>query len=283
MDQIARSFVAYLSRIRHVTLKRSTSVQIESFPNRNRPALCSSCAAVKTDAFSIEPAGVRVGNNQNALMPTARCLMVILAAGFPLVAAPALAQDNEVGFSTNVIRRSTASDPVLEARMSQPATSLKREAAVIPQAPEGVMDLKFGELFKPVGPRGLEHSDRLRGLDGKRVRMLGYMVKQSRPMPWTFLLSPVPVTLHETEYGFAEDMPATVLHVFTPRNATPIVPFTPGLMLLTGTLSVGNKEEPDGRVSTVRLTLDPPTPDQRAAMVQAARSSQTISTNAAIR
>ena len=36
------------------------------------------------------------------------------------------------------------------------------------------------------------------------------------------------------------------------------VPHTPGLLLLTGTLSVGNKPEPDGRISTVRLTLDQP-------------------------
>ena len=32
----------------------------------------------------------------------------------------------------------------------------------------------------------------------------------------------------------------------------------PGLMLLTGTLSVGHHEETDGRVSVVRLALDPP-------------------------
>jgi hypothetical protein len=38
------------------------------------------------------------------------------------------------------------------------------------------------------------------------------------------------------------------------------VPYTPGLMLLTGTLSVGNRPEPDGRISLVRLELDPPSP-----------------------
>lgn len=210
-------------------------------------------------------------------------MMLILAASFSLVAPSALAQETEAAPSTNAIRRTTSQPAVLEARASRPTPSDRREAAAIPPAPDGVTDLKFGELFKPVGPRGLEHSDKLRSLNGKRVRLLGYMVKQSRPMPWTFLLSPVPVTLHETEYGFAEDMPSTVVHVFTPRNATPIVPFTPGLMLLTGTLSVGNKEEPDGRVSTVRLTLDPPTPEQRAAMKQSSRPSITISTNAVVR
>jgi len=38
------------------------------------------------------------------------------------------------------------------------------------------------------------------------------------------------------------------------------VPYVPGLMLLTGTLSVGNMAEPDGRISVARLALDPPEP-----------------------
>jgi hypothetical protein len=34
------------------------------------------------------------------------------------------------------------------------------------------------------------------------------------------------------------------------------LPHTPGLLLLTGRLELGSREEPDGRVSTVRLVLD---------------------------
>jgi hypothetical protein len=96
-----------------------------------------------------------------------------------------------------------------------------------------------------------------------------------------FLLSPVPVTLHEKEYGLAEDMPATIVHVTTQKNATPIVPYTPGLLLLTGTLSIGNREEAGGRISSVRLALDPPTPGQRAALNQLAHGQSSLSTNAA--
>ena len=91
------------------------------------------------------------------------------------------------------------------------------------------------------------------------------------------------MTLHEDEYGFAEDSPAAILHVITQRNPTPIVPFTPGLLLLTGTLSLGNREEPDGRLSSVRLALDPPAPEQRAALDELARSKTSLSTNTAPR
>jgi hypothetical protein len=38
------------------------------------------------------------------------------------------------------------------------------------------------------------------------------------------------------------------------------------MLLLTGTLNLGTREEADGRISSVRLVLDPPTPDQRKAL-----------------
>lgn len=166
---------------------------------------------------------------------------------------------------------------------SSPARLQPKPALVeLPPPPSGVTDLKFSEFFKqPVGPRGLEYTDKIRNLDGEKVRILGYMVKQTAPVPWTILLSPVPITLHEKEHGFAEDLPPTVVHVSVERSATPIVPHTPGLLLLTGRLGLGNRDEPDGRISTVRLKLDPPTSEQRKALAAFAGNVQTISTNTA--
>lgn len=166
-----------------------------------------------------------------------------------------------------------------------PATSSRPtgvEAAALPPLPPDVTELRFGEFYKPIGARGIEFTDKLRNLDGRRVRIMGYMVRQTQPVPWQFLLAPVPLTLHEREYGFAEDMPATLLHVTVERNLTPILPHTPGPLLLTGTLGVGNREEPDGRVSSVRLALDPPTPDQRKILSALAGGSKPISTNAPV-
>jgi len=215
-------------------------------------------------------------------MQAARPIALTLATGIILAAAHAPAQVPETNQPASANRRvAHPGQTVVRATRAAPSSAaFATNPAAIPPAPSGVTDLKFSELFQPIGPRGLEYSDKLRALDGRRVRLLGNMVKQSRPLPWTLLLSPVPVTLHETEYGFAEDLPANVVHVFTERNATPLVPFTPGLLLLTGTLSVGNREEPDGRVSAVRLALDPPTPEQRAARAQLSRLVPTVSTNA---
>jgi len=131
-------------------------------------------------------------------------------------------------------------------------------APELPPVPEGVTHLDFASFFKrPVGPKGMEIAEEVRALNGKRVRLLGYMVNQANPSPWKILLSPVPVTTREKEYSYADDLPPNVVHVFLPRDPHPIRPHSPGLFLLTGRFEVGNQEEADGRVSVFRLHLDP--------------------------
>lgn len=129
----------------------------------------------------------------------------------------------------------------------------------LPPLPVGVVDLRFGDFFvRPVGTRGLELTEKLRGLDGRRVRILGYMVQQEEPPPGRLLLAPMPAQIHEHDNGLAEDLPAAMVFVSVPTSPDAAVPFVPGLMLLSGTLSVGGRSEPDGRISLVRLALDPP-------------------------
>ena len=158
----------------------------------------------------------------------------------------------------------------LQATNHVPAAAAVPEKSELPTAPEGVTDLSFQEIYRtPVGPLGLEFSEKARGLIGKKVRILGHMVKQTQPVPWAFLLSPLPMKLHEREYGFCEDLPAQTIHVFMQKNSTPVVPFTPGFLLLTGTLELGAREEADGRISYARLQLDPPTAEQRKILTAA--------------
>ena len=144
---------------------------------------------------------------------------------------------------------------------AQPGEQVQPIAEAVPPRPADVTELKFTEFFvSPIGERGLTLTDKLRGLDGKRVRILGYMARQEQPVPGMFLFNAIPVRLNEEHYGLADDLPAATLFVFVPRNRDQVVPPTPGLMLLTGTLSVGNREEADGRISTVRLALEMPEP-----------------------
>jgi len=123
--------------------------------------------------------------------------------------------------------------------------------------PLGVTDLKFRDFFKmPVGPGGLEPSTKLLGLNGNRVRVVGYMAQQESPSTGAFILSPIPVTMGDEDESFADDLPPSALFVHLEGSGS-VVPFIPGLLKLTGILNVGSQEESDGRVSSVRLLLDP--------------------------
>jgi len=129
----------------------------------------------------------------------------------------------------------------------------------LPPLPRGVTELKFSEFFvTPVGPGGLVFAEKLTGLEGKRVRLIGYMVEQDHGVPGKFLLAAIPLHLHEHDSALADDLPAAVVHVTVPTCRDRAVPYARGLMMLTGTLSVGPRDEADGRVSLVRLALDPP-------------------------
>jgi hypothetical protein len=144
-------------------------------------------------------------------------------------------------------------------RAAQASRLRAADVSKIPPLPAGVTELKFNEFFvSPVGPRGLELTEKLRELDGQKVRILGYMAHREAQPPGVFLLTPFPVQVHDHDNGLAEDFPASVVQVSVPTLREQPVPYAPGLMLLTGTLSLGNRPEPDGRVSLVRLELDPP-------------------------
>ena len=127
----------------------------------------------------------------------------------------------------------------------------------LPAAPKGVVDLEFRELLcGPVGARGLVLTEKASSLNGKKVHLIGYMVRQEHATPGLFLLAPVPVQLHQDHYGLADDLPLSTIYVSIPTKPSALIPFKPGPLAITGTLRVGSKEELDGRISIFRLELD---------------------------
>src|SRR6185295_12738423 len=107
---------------------------------------------------------------------------------------------------------------------------------------------------------GLEPTEQLRSLDGQRVRMLGYMVRQEKLTPGVFLFAAIPAQIHEHDNGLADDLPPATVRVAVPTCRGKPVPFAPDLLALTGTLHLGNRAKSDGRVTFARLELDPPRP-----------------------
>lgn len=142
--------------------------------------------------------------------------------------------------------------------------------AVLPVLPASTQVLRFEQFFRmPVGPRGLEPTPTLLALNGQRVRLFGYMVLHDSPSPGVFLLSPVPVTLAEQADGAADDLPPAVVTVSLPKALSGrVAPYVPGILMLEGILGVGDRDEPDGRRSLVRLQLDWPVTPPASGVLQ---------------
>jgi hypothetical protein len=124
--------------------------------------------------------------------------------------------------------------------------------------PAGVTELKFRDVFElPVGPKGLQPTDKLLSLDGKRVRIVGYMAQQHAPSKGVFLLSPLPVLLGDEDESLADDLPASAILIELPKSRDVPIPPLPGLLQLTGTLRVGMRTDPaSGRATPAQLVLD---------------------------
>jgi hypothetical protein len=124
--------------------------------------------------------------------------------------------------------------------------------------PSGVSELKFQDVFKlPIGPKALEPTEKLRGLDGRRVRIVGYMVQQESPAVDAFLLSPLPVMLGDEDESLADDLPPSTIRVELPTTRGAVIPNLPGLLQLTGVLHVGMRADAaSGRATPAQLVLD---------------------------
>ena len=118
-------------------------------------------------------------------------------------------------------------------------------------------ELLFKEFFNlPIGSKGFEQSAKLTSANGQTVRITGYMVQQEVPHLGRFMLSPRPVQMSEHADGEADDLPAALVTVYLDDAQKDwLIPYTRGLLSITGHLSVGRLEETDGRVSWVRLVL----------------------------
>jgi len=127
---------------------------------------------------------------------------------------------------------------------------------VLPAAAEDAPFLTFRDFFRlPIGPRGLEPTERLLSLRDQHVRVQGYMVKEDEPQPGMFMLTPAPVALGELADGPADYLPAATLFVHV-RGENNAIPYRPGLWTVSGILRLGAWPEANGHVSYVRLIVD---------------------------
>jgi hypothetical protein len=140
---------------------------------------------------------------------------------------------------------------VLGAEPTSMAAGGPAQAAPAPDLPT----LRLAGLVEN-GPAGLGASSRARALAGRRVRLLGYMVRMEEPEPGGFWLAPHPVNCDEGGGGTGDLPPDAVRVVFrSPRDPLGHVD---GPLAVTGVLQVGNEADASGRVSAFRILLDEP-------------------------
>ncbi|HEX7476387.1 MAG TPA: hypothetical protein VF331_01135 [Polyangiales bacterium] len=113
--------------------------------------------------------------------------------------------------------------------------------------------LGFAELLAPGA--GLRLSDKALSLDGKRVRMSGFMARMELPPAGGFYLVPHAVSCDEAGGGSA-DLPIESVLVLSRSAQGRPVSFIGGALEVTGILQTGNQADADGRVSALRLLLD---------------------------
>lgn len=117
-------------------------------------------------------------------------------------------------------------------------------------------ELRMKDVFRsPVGERGLEYSETARALDGHQVRITGFMAQTDWKDHSQFILATFPLILHDREYGQADEIPSGSVLVKMPEGET--AAFTKGLLMLSGTLSLGRSDAPGDRPLWATLELHP--------------------------
>lgn len=117
--------------------------------------------------------------------------------------------------------------------------------------------LDLEEIYvKPAGPKGLELTAEAQKLHGVKVRISGQMVRHLHDDPRIFLMHPTPLTLLMSEFGLADDLPPSALHVILADRPGWAPVWTPRPLEVYGTLELGPRQELDGRISHFRLIAD---------------------------
>lgn len=187
----------------------------------------------------------------------ASALVTPAPAQIPPNAFPQLGLD-----SSNSVQTSRPRDPVTARTWARFATmsaeAIKRAASnptAVPNEMTALPELSFQDFFGPIGPRGLEYSEKIRALAGQRVRVRGFMVQQSERAPALFLFAARPVKVDTRADCNETDTPPAMIHVLVP-SAKKALPWVPGPHFLSGILELGARHEADDRISVARLTLD---------------------------
>jgi hypothetical protein len=121
----------------------------------------------------------------------------------------------------------------------------------LPVRPAEVSRISFGEIYSSFGVLGLQFSERVKALAGKRVAIRGFIAPPLKAEADFFVLTKEPVALCPFCQSDA-DWPADIVVVYT-RPGMRVTSYEESVEV-TGRLEIGSKTDPKtGFVSLLRL------------------------------
>lgn len=125
-----------------------------------------------------------------------------------------------------------------------------------PSQPQAPVRLEFREFLAP-STTELKPSDKLRSLQGKRVRIVGYMAEMEQMPEGYFYLCARPVLCDESGGGLGE-LPVDAVRVIVPAMKGKAIKFVAPPMVVTGVLELGGQSELEQDSWAVRVLVDKP-------------------------
>jgi hypothetical protein len=116
--------------------------------------------------------------------------------------------------------------------------------------------LKFSEFFEK-SDTTLKPTQHLLSLNGKHVKIDGFMAHMEEGPTGVFYICPQP-TFCDEEGGGTADLPPESVRVIVRSMKNEQVNFIPHAISVIGVLQVGYHQDDDGTVSNIRLILDGP-------------------------
>ena len=130
--------------------------------------------------------------------------------------------------------------------------------AAVPDVVAADRALPVSITFSDLAPasRAQRFLPRLQSLNGRVVKLAGYVAASEQPLHGAFYLCPVPVFLDEGGAGTG-DLPPDSVRVTVAGRPGWMAPPAPRPIEVVGRLDLGYREDTDGQVSWVRLTVEP--------------------------
>lgn len=123
-----------------------------------------------------------------------------------------------------------------------------------PAVIKNAIPLAFHEFLAP-STTELKPSDKLRSLNGKRVRILGFMAEMEHQPEGYFYLCSRPILCDESGGGIGE-LPIDAVRVVVRSSAKPPVKFVAPPLAVTGTLELGGQSENEQDSWAVRILVE---------------------------